>query len=57
MILTLITFIAGITLTGKSALDMIKYWGLGLVEINKLEPYLIALLPFRSALFIFLYKQ
>jgi short subunit fatty acids transporter len=25
MILTLITFIAGITLTGKSALDMIKY--------------------------------
>jgi short-chain fatty acids transporter len=29
MILTLITFIAGITLTGKSALDMIKYWGNG----------------------------
>ena len=29
MVLTLITFIAGIALTGSSALDMIVYWGKG----------------------------
>lgn len=29
MILTLITFVAGVTLTGSGPLDMIKYWGNG----------------------------